>query len=96
VPSLLNQRDGKPLLWYRRSFALPAEFKGRHVSVRFGGVRFVSEVCVNGRKVGGHYGGWEPFEVDVTDACRPDEPNTLLVRVRDVTGVKAYGFSRKG
>lgn len=87
VPFLLDQSNDKPFLWYRRSFTVPAEASGRHVFLRFGGVRFVSEVYLNGTKVGGHYGGWEPFEIEITTACCIGKPNDLLVRVQDVTGV---------
>lgn len=87
VPLLLDQDTDAPFVWYKRSFQVPKAFAGRHVFLRFGAVRFVSEVYVNGAKVGGHYGGWEPFEVDITRACKPGESNELLVRVQDVTGV---------
>ena len=87
VPSFLNQQNDKPFLWYRRAFTVPEEFAGRHVFLAFGGVKFVSRVYVNGADMGGHYGGWEPFEIEVTDACRIGQPNELLVRVQDVTGV---------
>lgn len=87
VPGLLNQLDFKPYLWYRRSVDIPAELAGRHLFLRFEAVRFVAEVYLNGRKVGGHYGGWEPFEIDVTAACRPGQANELVVRAQDVTGV---------
>ncbi len=87
VPSFLGQSNGRPFLWYKRPFAVPEELAGRHVFVRFGAVRFVSQVYVNGRQVGGHYGGWEPFETEITGACRSGQPNELLVRVQDVTGL---------
>lgn len=87
VPSFLSQQDAHPFVWYRRSFNVPGEFKGRHVFLRFGAVRFVSQVHLNGQTVGGHYGGWEPFEIDITQACRIGGRNELLVRVQDVTGV---------
>ena len=86
VPSFVGQLNDKPFLWYRRSFAVPKEMAGKHLFLRFQGVKFVTTVHVNGQEVGGHRGGWEPFEVDVTKACRQGA-NALLVRVQDVTGV---------
>jgi hypothetical protein len=50
-------------------------------------VKFVSQVYLNGTKVGGHHGGWEPFEAEINGVCRADRPNDLLVRVQDCTGV---------
>lgn len=87
VPHLVEQASHKPFLWYRRAVEVPARMAGRHVFLRFEAVRFVSEVYWNGRKVGGHFGGWEPFEIDVTEAGRPGASNELVVRVQDVTGV---------
>ena len=78
IPSFLRQADDHPFVWFRRSFAAPREFQGRHVFLRFGAVRFVSEVRLNGKKVGGHYGGWEPFEIDVTEHCRISQPNARV------------------
>ena len=86
VPSLVDQLNEKPFLWYRRSFTVPEATAGRHLRLRFQAAKFVTTVFVNGKEVGGHYGGWEPFELDVTKACR-DGKNELLVRVQDVTGV---------
>lgn len=60
---------------------------GKRIYLRFMGVKFVSEVFLNGKKVGGHYGGWEPFELCVTDACKVGEENDLLVRASDVRSV---------
>ncbi|MHC4592025.1 MAG: glycoside hydrolase family 2 protein, partial [Planctomycetota bacterium] len=86
VPSHLRTQ-AEPCAWYRRRFAVPGEWQGRHVFIAFGGVKYVSEVYVNGQHVGGHYGGWEPFEVDVTSVCRFGDANDLLVKVLDVRGL---------
>ena len=47
----------------------------------------MTEVYVDGQKVGGHFGGWEPFEVDVSKVCRPGGEHRLSVRVQDFSGV---------
>lgn len=87
VPSTLRLDPDRSFAWYRRSFRVPREMAGKHLFLRFGAVRFVSDVYVNGRHVGGHYGGWEPFEMEISAACKPNAENELLVRVRDVRGV---------
>jgi len=97
VPSHVPQA-APAYAWYRRAFELPASARGRHVFLSFGGVKFACDVYINGRHVGAHYGGWEPFELEVTDACRADGPNELLVRVQDVRalidGEVEYGPGR--
>ena len=89
VPSLVGQDRDKPFLWVRRSFDAPATSAGERLFLRIGGSRYVTTVFVNGRETGGHYGGWEPFEVEITSAVKPGGPNQLLVRVQDVTGLIA-------
>ncbi|MGQ9730206.1 MAG: carbohydrate-binding domain-containing protein [Candidatus Zipacnadales bacterium] len=72
--------------WFRRNFAcdVPA---GRRVKLHFGGVKWNSRVFVNGTHVGGNFGGFEPFDLDITNAVRTGPDNELLVGVCDWTGV---------
>lgn len=71
-----------PILWYRRSFAVPDEMKGKRVLLRFGAVDYRCTVFVNGEAVGGHEGGYTPFAMDVTRALTDGE-NDLCLRVED-------------
>jgi hypothetical protein len=51
---------------YSRAFRVPAEWPHDGVVLlRFGAVNHAAEVLVNGRPIGGHEGGWTPFEVVV-------------------------------
>ena len=62
LPYLSPQEGGKPQMgfmqgglgWYRKSFAVPAAWKGRRVSLEFDGVYHRATVYVNGREVGFH------------------------------------------
>lgn len=90
VPGYLNGVDYKRA-WFRRSFALPAAWRGLRIKIRFGGVKYNSRVFVNGRPVGGCFGGYDPFEVDATEAVVFDGPNELAVGVHDWTGVFTPG-----
>lgn len=71
-------------LWYRRSFTVPAEWKGERVLLHFGAVDFQAEVMVNGSVAGSHRGGSDPFSLDVTDYLKPGA-NDLIVQVLDPT-----------
>lgn len=73
--------------WFRRSFEVPATFRGRRLKLNFGGVKYNSRVFMNGKNVGGCFGGYEAFTLDVTDAIRFDGPNELVVGCHDWTGV---------
>lgn len=59
--------DGKRL-WYRRTFAVPADWDGGRVLLHFGAVDWDASVWVNGTQVGRHRGGYDPFSFDITDA----------------------------
>jgi len=72
--------------WFRRTFACDAP-RDRRVKLHFGGVKWNSRVVVNGKPVGGNFGGFEPFDVDITDAVLPGVNNELLVGVCDWTGI---------
>ncbi len=72
-------------LWYRRSFTIPASWKGRDVMLNFGAVDWEAEVWVNGIKVGGHKGGYTPFGLNITPALKSKGENELVVRVWDPT-----------
>jgi hypothetical protein len=77
--------------WYRVEADVPAKFAGAPVKLNFGGVFGRVLVWVNGK-----YAGYRPYEtpwwmneynesfdVDVTDAIRAGERNTIVVRVQN-------------
>jgi len=72
-------------LWYRRTFKMPATWRGNRVLLRFGAVDWEATVYVNGRKVGEHRGGYDPFTCDVTEALAPGAEQELIVGVFDPT-----------
>ncbi|MCY2929724.1 MAG: DUF4981 domain-containing protein [Planctomycetota bacterium] len=65
---------------YRREFALPEDWAGRTVWLRFDGVDSAFHVWVNGQPAGFSKGSRIPAEFDVTALVRPG-PNVLAVRV---------------
>ncbi len=75
--------------WFKRTFDADAGWKGQRIKLHFGGVKYNSVVMVNGQKVGGNLGGYEPFEMDITQAVKLSAANELLVGVHDWTGVFA-------
>ncbi len=78
----VNVQEKHEVMWYRRSFAVPASMAGKQILLRFGAVDFECDVFVNGVKAGGHRGGYTPFALDVTDLI-VDGENDLCVRVSD-------------
>lgn len=57
--------DKNKLLWYKTSFAIPSNIKN-NILLHFGAVDWKTDVWVNGKKVGTHEGGFDPFSFDIT------------------------------
>jgi hypothetical protein len=72
-------------VWYRRKFAVPQAWSGKHVVLHFGAVDWDTTVWVNGKKVGSHKGGYDPFEFDITGALTDSGEQELIVGVYDPT-----------
>lgn len=66
--------------WYKKELNVPTVASNQIYQLYFEGVNITSDVYVNGKKVGGHIGGYIGFNVDITDAISKGK-NTILVRV---------------
>ena len=82
------------VLAYRRTFTLPDGFFRGRLLAQFGAVDQVARVFLNGREVGGHAGGYTPFEVDLTAALRDGE-NELCVLCRDDAESPLFGRGKQ-
>lgn len=71
-------------LWYQKSFSVPKEWAGKRILLHFGAVDWRTTVYLNGKEVGSHQGGYNPFVLDVTDALADGEQK-LTVKVWDPT-----------
>jgi beta-galactosidase/beta-glucuronidase len=76
----------KQWLWYRRDFTAPKLADGKRLLLHFSAVDWEAVVTVNGKEVGTHRGGYDPFTFDITDAIKAGSENELVVRVADSTG----------
>lgn len=72
-------------LWYRRTFTIPSNWKGKDVKLNFEAVDWRCDVWVNGVKMGVHEGGYVPFSFNVTDVLKSKGENEVVVRVFDPT-----------
>ena len=66
-------------MWYRRSFTVPADWKGKQVLLHFGAVNYWATVWVNNSMAGRHEGGNTPFVFDITNLLNAGA-NTVTVR----------------
>ena len=83
VPGSFNPPPGRNVTggYYRRDFDLPQQWADQYALLKFGAVRYVADVWLNGRYLGYHEGGDTPFALDAGSALLPGAVNTLLVRV---------------
>jgi hypothetical protein len=72
-------------IWYKRSFTVPSNWKKQRVLLHFGAVDYQADVFVNGKKVGSHTGGYDPFSFDVTSALNKKGKQEIAVKVYDPT-----------
>lgn len=71
------------LLWYQRVFTVPSSWKDQRVLLHFGAVDWRTTVWVNGKKIGIHEGGYDPFTFDITAALETSGPQQLTLSVWD-------------
>ena len=82
LSGVMEQHDR---LWYRRKFTVPTSWKGEKILLHFGAVDYESEVFINGKSLGIHKGGYDPFSFDITSALTKTGEQEIAVRVFDPT-----------
>jgi beta-galactosidase len=66
---------------YRKTFRVPTGWRDKRVKILAQAVYSHAQVWVNGRRAGGHEGGFTPFERDITEMVAPGAENEILVLV---------------
>lgn len=67
--------------WYIKKFQHAVVPAGHRAYLRFEAVFYKAQAWLNGQKVGGHEGGYTPFELDITEALKGE--NTLALQVNN-------------
>jgi beta-galactosidase/beta-glucuronidase len=70
------------LVWYKRDFEIPVNWKDQRIILHFGAVDYRAWVYVNEQFVGFHEGGHTAFSFDITDFLIGDV-QTVVVKVED-------------
>ncbi len=76
--------DKNNLLWYKTSLTIPSSMKNT-VLLHFGAVDWKTELWLNGKKVGSHEGGFDPFSFDITPFIKKGAKQELVISVWDPT-----------
>ncbi|MGJ0389399.1 beta-glucuronidase [Microbacterium sp. CGR1] len=74
-------RDHVGWVYYQRSVQVPRGWAGERILLRFDAATHSAKVYVDDQLVGGHIGGYTPFDIDVTDVVKPGTAFRLTVAV---------------
>jgi beta-galactosidase/beta-glucuronidase len=70
------------VLWYKRNITISSG-RDKNILLHFGAVDWLCDVYINGKKVGTHQGGYDPFSFDITSALKKGAQQEIAVRVWD-------------
>ncbi|MGI6576923.1 MAG: glycoside hydrolase family 2 TIM barrel-domain containing protein [Eubacteriales bacterium] len=82
--------------WYRRKLDINPADKDKVFYLRFDGVYMDSTVYLNGKKIGGHYYGYTPFTIDISEYIDFDAENILCVKVDNSAQPNSRWYSGSG
>ena len=98
-----NNSTGQPggyfpagLGWYRKKFNVPSSWRGKRISIYFGGVYMNSEVFINGKSLGVHPYGYTSFYYDLTPYLEYNKDNVVAVRVDNSQQINSRWYSGSG
>ena len=81
--------------WYRKTFTVPNEQKGKRILIQFDGVYMNADVWLNGQWLGNHPYGYTSFWFDLTEKVRFGGSNVLAVKVKN-EGENSRWYSGSG
>jgi beta-galactosidase len=67
--------------WYRKHYTIPATMMGKKLYLQFDASAIITDVWVNGMKVGSHSGGYAAFRFDITTVAKVGMDNVIAVKV---------------
>ena len=82
--------------WYRKSFRVGGEDRGRRLTLYFEGIATHATVWVNGCLMAHNFCGYTSFEVDITDIVRYGEENSIAVYVNTTDKHEGWWYSGGG
>ncbi|WP_144875598.1 glycoside hydrolase family 2 protein [Microbacterium sp. 1.5R] len=80
---------------YRRSIVVPSDWSGHRVVLSFGAVHHRAIVRIDGGAVGEHIGGYESFELDITEFVVPGIASELSVEVEAPADKRAIAHGKQ-
>ena len=68
--------------WYRKTFTVPASYKGKAVWLNFRGINYRANIWLNGKQIAKSddvAGAWRTYEFNITDGVKHGAENVLAV-----------------
>ncbi len=84
------------IAYYRKTIAVPAEWKGNTVAIAFDGVFMNSTVWANGQELGTRPYGWVSFGYDISEIVAASDEITFAVRVDNSLQPAARWYTGSG
>lgn len=72
-------------LWYKTTFKIPNVWSKKHILLNFEACDWETIVWVDGKEVGTHRGGYDPFTFDITASLGDKKLHEMIVCVWDPT-----------
>ena len=69
--------------WYRKTFSLPASYKGKTIWLKFNGINYRANIFLNGKQTAKSddvAGAWRTYEFNITAAAKTGAENVLAVQ----------------
>lgn len=82
------------VLWYQKKFTIPNKWKKQNVLLHFEASDWETSVYINGKRIGQHRGGYNPFTFNVTDYLTSGK-NTINVCVWDATEGQSQAIGKQ-
>ncbi len=76
---------------FKKEVAIPADFAGQKILLRFDGAYSYARVWVNGHFVRDHHGGFTTWDCEITDLVEPGKTAWLTVEITDRDDEVSYG-----
>ena len=81
--------------WYRKTFILPENLKGKRIVLEFDGVYRRSSMWINGHSLGTHNSGYTSFSYEITDQAKIGGKNVISDRV-DASSNEGWWYEGAG
>ncbi|SFA41005.1 beta-galactosidase [Pedobacter suwonensis] len=82
--------------WYRKTFKVPGDWKGKKISIYFEGIYMNAEVFINGKSLGIYPYGYSSFGYDLSAYLDAHQENVIAVRVDNSQQMNSRWYSGSG